>query len=55
MSREATKTGVGPIATVAVEQNFPEEKRIINDNLAYLFLPLTTRLFAASQFCYLAF
>lgn len=45
MSQEATKTGVGPIATVAVEQNFSEEKRIIKDKLACSLLPLTTRLF----------
>lgn len=34
----AAKTGIQPTVTVAVEQNFPKNQRIVNDNLApYLF------------------
>jgi hypothetical protein len=29
MTQAAAKTGVGPTVTVAVEQHFPEEQRII--------------------------
>ncbi len=33
-TKSAAKTGKGPILIVAVEQNFPQEERIINDTLA---------------------
>lgn len=38
MSKEATKTGSGPTMMVAMEQNFPKEVRIIEDDLAYRIL-----------------
>ena len=45
MTQEAAKTGAGPTVMVAVEQHFPEDKRIIEDDLAYGILPLGTRAF----------
>ena len=43
MTQAAAKTGVGPTVTVAVEQQFPENQRIIEDNLAYSILPFSMR------------
>lgn len=45
MTQAAIKTGVGPMVTVAVEQHFPEDQRIIVDNLAYAILPFAMRAF----------
>jgi methyltransferase (TIGR00027 family) len=45
VTRAAAKTGAGPIATVAVEQHFPESQRIVDDSLAYSILPLPMRAF----------
>jgi methyltransferase (TIGR00027 family) len=45
MAEAAAKTGIGPIATVAIEQYFPKEQRIIEDNLAYKILPAGMRAF----------
>jgi len=45
MSKAAAKTGLGPIATVAIEQYFPKEQRIIEDDLAYQILPTGMRAF----------
>ena len=39
MTSQPTGTAVGPIVTVAVEQTFPREKRLISDEIAYQFLP----------------
>ncbi len=44
MARKAAKTGPGPMVTVALEQGFPKERRIIDDNLAYKFLPFGIRM-----------
>jgi len=44
MTKEAAKTAMGPIFTIAVEQSFPKEQRIITDELAYPILPLNYRL-----------
>ena len=33
-TKGAAKTGVGPTLIVAIEQNFPKELRVIEDNLA---------------------
>ena len=44
-TKGAAKTGKGPTLIVAVEQNFPQEERIINDTLApvsYTHLTLPT-------------
>lgn len=43
MSNRAAETAIGPIVIVAVEQNFPEEKRLIRDDVAYRFLPLAMK------------
>ena len=43
MAQAAAKTGVGPTTTVAVEQYFPEDQRIIDDDLAYRILPFGMR------------
>lgn len=45
MSKAAAKTGIGPIALVAVEQYFPEGQRVINDSLAYRMLPASAKIF----------
>jgi methyltransferase (TIGR00027 family) len=45
MSRAAAKTALTPTAMVALEQSFPESKRIISDDLAYSILPLGGRIF----------
>jgi len=45
MSKAAEKTGSGPIASVAIEQFFPKEQRIIQDDLAYRILPFAVRSF----------
>lgn len=39
MAKEAAKTGAGPTVMIAIEQYFPKEKRIIEDNLANQMLP----------------
>ena len=43
MARKAAKTGPGPTVMVALEQEFPEKTRIINDDLALKILPAGTR------------
>ncbi|AKB76339.1 hypothetical protein MSLAZ_3078 [Methanosarcina lacustris Z-7289] len=43
MTKAAAKTGVSPTALVAIEQYFPVEQRIIEDDLAYRILPLGLR------------
>jgi methyltransferase (TIGR00027 family) len=45
MSQAAAKTGAGPTVMVAVEQHFPKDQRIIEDNLAHTILPFPTRAF----------
>ena len=45
MTNAAAKTGLGPTAMVAVEQNFPEPQRIIADDLALRMLPFGGRAF----------
>jgi methyltransferase (TIGR00027 family) len=45
MTQAAAKTGMGPTVAAAVEQHFPEEQRIIEDNLAYSILPFSMRAF----------
>ncbi len=43
MTQAAAKTGMGPTVTVAIEQHFPENQRIIQDDLARAILPLSVR------------
>jgi methyltransferase (TIGR00027 family) len=45
MSQAAAKTGLGPIATVAIEQFFSRDQRITEDRLAYPILPVGMRIF----------
>ena len=45
MTKAAAKTGIGPITLVAIEQNFPKNERIIEDNLAYQMLPFSVKAF----------
>ncbi|UCD36950.1 MAG: hypothetical protein JSW54_08915 [Fidelibacterota bacterium] len=45
MSRAAAKTGSGPMVTVAIEQHFPRDQRIIDYDLAYQILPFGMRTF----------
>jgi methyltransferase (TIGR00027 family) len=45
MTKVATKTSLGPIVTIAIEQFFPERQRIIEDELAYKILPISMRIF----------
>jgi len=44
MARKAAKTGPGPTFMVALEQRFPENVRIIDDDLARLILPFGARI-----------
>ncbi len=46
MTKAAAKTGSGPIATVAIEQLFPIDQRIIIDDYAYSILPFGVRAYA---------
>ncbi|MDQ7092039.1 SAM-dependent methyltransferase [Desulfosporosinus sp. PR] len=39
MAKEAAKTGAGPTALIAIEQYFPKEERIVEDDLACQILP----------------
>lgn len=43
MTQAAGKTGTGPTVSVAIEQHFPAQQRLIDDNLAYAILPFTMR------------
>ena len=43
MAKKAADTGPGPMIMVALEQQFPEEVRIIHDDLALRILPLASR------------
>lgn len=43
MAQAAAKTGASPTVTVAIEQNFPEGRRIITDALACSILPFSMR------------
>ena len=45
MTHEAAKTGLGPTLIVAIEQNYPENKRIVSDHLASSMLPFGMRIF----------
>jgi len=44
MSRKAAQTGPGAMVLVAIEQAFPGDERIIDDNLAYRILPIAFRI-----------
>ena len=46
MTKAAAKTGADPISIVAVEQFFPMDQRIIEDDLAIQILPLSIRVVA---------
>jgi methyltransferase (TIGR00027 family) len=49
MSRNpAASTAFGPMVLSAVEQNEPPERRLVDDDLAALFLPLPLRVFVAA-------
>lgn len=45
MAKEAAKTAMGPTALIAVEQFYPDNQRVITDNLAYRILPASSRFF----------
>ena len=42
---EAAETGLAPAFIVAIEQNFPDDLRIIQDDLTARILPFYLRLF----------
>jgi O-methyltransferase involved in polyketide biosynthesis len=44
MTKAAAKTSADPISIVAMEQSFPKNQRIIEDDLALQILPLSLRL-----------
>jgi len=46
MTEAAAKTSTGPTFVVAIEQSFPENIRIIDDDLAFQIMPLSYRIFA---------
>ncbi len=43
MTKVAAQTGIGPTAAIAIEQYFPRNQRIVEDNLAYRILPPIVR------------
>lgn len=43
MTRKAARTGPGPVLVVALEQHFPKDVRIIDDELAARIIPLSAR------------
>jgi hypothetical protein len=45
MSKAAAKTGAGPMTMVAIEQLFPRDQRITEDDLAYQILPFSAKAF----------
>jgi methyltransferase (TIGR00027 family) len=45
MAKKAAKTGSGPTSVVAIEQNFPEGTRLINDDMACRILPFGMRIY----------
>jgi methyltransferase (TIGR00027 family) len=45
MTRAAAKTGINPMALIAIEQHFPPKQRIVEDGLAYRMLPAGSRIF----------
>jgi methyltransferase (TIGR00027 family) len=45
MATEAGKTASGPTALVAIEQYYPKEQRVVDDDLAYRILPFSLRAF----------
>ncbi len=45
MTEKAAKTGVGPTVTVAAEQFFPVDQRLIHDDLAHQIVPAGMRAF----------
>lgn len=45
MAKKAAETGSGPAVVVAIEQNFPEGTRLINDKLAGKILPFGMKLY----------
>lgn len=47
MSRKAAKTGPGAMVLVAIEQYFPDDRRILSDELACPILPLSSRFWVA--------
>jgi methyltransferase (TIGR00027 family) len=49
MSQAAAKTGLGPTATVAMEQAFPAGQRIVDDPTAYRIMPASMRGLAAAM------
>lgn len=45
MAKAAAKTGIGPTTLIAIEQYFPKEQRILEDDLAYSILPFGLKAF----------
>jgi methyltransferase (TIGR00027 family) len=43
MAQAAAKTGAAPTVVIAIEQHFPQDQRIIVDDLAYAILPSVAR------------
>ncbi len=44
MTEDAAKTSADPISVVAMEQSFPKDQRIVDDDLALQILPLSIRI-----------
>lgn len=44
MANQVTQTALGPMVTVAVEQAFPPKTRLLDDRVAYRFLPFVGKL-----------
>lgn len=48
MPSPVTETAIGPMVTVAVEQNFPPEQRLVDDDVACRFLPRSMQAMVAA-------
>lgn len=44
MANQVTQSAIGPLVVVAVEQTFPHEKRLLDDDVVYRFLPFAGKL-----------
>jgi methyltransferase (TIGR00027 family) len=54
MTKKAADTGSGPAVVVAIEQNFPKDERLINDDLAGKILPSGMKVYVwLSQFAWI--
>ena len=44
MTLEASKKGIGPTGSVAIEQGYPVKERIVDDLMAYKIIPFLQKI-----------